>query len=244
MKRVITVEDLNASPNVKRGELGKKGFVAKNNKQVAMECEGAGTEKKTASHKVMPGGKSGKEEKATASSEMIEELECDEPMEREEESEGEIFSEGERESSGKTSSTALSDIPDEEKARRQVRERNLKRNKMVRTRRGMSYVEDLTEDDRKHLERREDMYKHTHIGLKVVEASLISSAREGNNESNKTKILRYVYGQGYRLAEARMSGFGRVDLIFDSFQEANRCLRDKGEGGGMGNILISLFPVG
>lgn len=64
---------------------------------------------------------------------MLEELECDEPMEGEEDSEGEVFSEEERESSGETSSTASCDISDEEKVRRQIRERNLKRNKMVRT---------------------------------------------------------------------------------------------------------------
>lgn len=36
-------------------------------------------------------------------------------------------------SSGKTSSMASCDISDEEKVRRKIRERNLKRNKMVRT---------------------------------------------------------------------------------------------------------------
>lgn len=133
MKRVITMEDLSASPNGKRGGLGKKSAVVKINKQAAMEGEGAGIEKKTASHKVTTGGKSGKEDKATASRVMLEELECDEPMEGEEDSEGEVFSEEERESSGKTSSTASCDISDEEKVRRQIRERNLKRNKMVRT---------------------------------------------------------------------------------------------------------------
>lgn len=55
MKRVITVEDLSASPNGKRGGLGKKSAVVKINKQGAMECEGAGIEKKTASHKVTTG---------------------------------------------------------------------------------------------------------------------------------------------------------------------------------------------
>lgn len=79
MKRVITVEDLSASPNGKRGGLGKKSAVVKINKQATMECEGAGIEKKTASHKVTTGGKSGKEDKATASRVMLEELECDEP---------------------------------------------------------------------------------------------------------------------------------------------------------------------
>lgn len=85
---MITVEDLSASPNGKRGGLGKKSAVVKINKQAAMECEETGIEKKTASHKVTT-GKSGKEDKATASRVMLEELECDEPMEGEEDSEGE-----------------------------------------------------------------------------------------------------------------------------------------------------------
>lgn len=133
MKRVITVEDLSVSPNGKRGGLWKKNAVVKINKQAAMECEGAGIEKKTASYKVTTGGKSGKEDKATASRMMLEELECDEPMEGEEDSEGKVFSEEEKESSGKINSTASCDISDEEKVRRQIRERNLKRNKMVWT---------------------------------------------------------------------------------------------------------------
>lgn len=241
MKRVTTVEDLSASD--RRGEPGKKSCVARNNKQAATECEGAVVGmKKTNSLKATSSDEREKEERATAPNEMIEEFECDEPMEREEESEGETFLDGEKEFSGKTCSSMSSDVPDEEKVRNQTRERNLKKNKMIRTRHGMRYVEDLSENDKKYLDRREDTYKHTHIGLKVVEASLISSAREGNNESNKTVILRYVYKQGYRVSEVKTSGFGRVDLVFDSIHEANRCLNDKGEGGGDGKYINFSIP--
>lgn len=89
-----------------------------------------------------------------------------------------------------------------------------------------------------------DEYKHTHIGVKVVEASLIPSARNANNESDRTAILGYVYGQGHRVVEVKEAGFGRVDLIFDNIREANKCLRDKGEGEELGNLLIFRFPTG
>lgn len=49
-------------------------------------------------------------------------------------------------------------------------------------------------------------------------------------------ILGYVHGQGHRVAEAKEAGFGRVDLIFENIRDANKCLRDKGEGGGWKNL--------
>lgn len=71
----------------------------------------------------------------------------------------------------------------------------------------------------------------------MVEASLIPSARDNNNESNKSSILGYVYSQGHKVVEVKESGFGRVDLIFKNFRDANRCLKDKGERGGMGKYI-------
>lgn len=47
--------------------------------------------------------------------------------------------------------------------------------------------------NRKYMNKREDEYKHSHIGITVVEASLIPSARDNNNELNKSTILGYVY---------------------------------------------------
>lgn len=125
-----------------------------------------------------------------------------------------------------------------------MRQRNLLKNKMIRMKRDLKHEEDLTEEDRKYTEGREDFYSHTHIGLKVVEASLIPSARESNNETNKTKMLRYVNGQVYRIIEARESGFSRIDLHFDGYQEANRCFRDKRKGRGDGKLLILPSRIG
>lgn len=39
------------------------------------------------------------------------------------------------------------------------------------------------------------------------------------------------------MTDVKESGFGRVDLQFDDYQEANRCLRDKGAGGGVGKYI-------
>lgn len=64
----------------------------------------------------------------------------------------------------------------------------MKKFKMVKTRHGLKYDEDLTEDDKKQRITQEDLCKHTHIGVKTVEASLILSARAGNNEANKSII--------------------------------------------------------
>lgn len=108
---------------------------------------------------------------------------------------------------------------------------------MVRTRRGIVYEADLTEEDKKHLNRQVNEYKYNHIGIKVVEASLIPSVRDNNNESNKSTILGYVYSQGHKVVEVKESGFGKVDLIFDNYRDANRCLKDKGEGGDMGKYM-------
>lgn len=67
MKRVITVEDLSASPSDRRGEPGKKSCVARNNKQAATECEGAVVGmKKTNSLKASSSDEREKEERATA----------------------------------------------------------------------------------------------------------------------------------------------------------------------------------
>lgn len=38
------------------------------------------------------------------------------------------------------------------------------------------------------------------------------------------------------------SGFGKVDLIFDNYRDANRCLKDKGEGGRMGKYMNFSIP--
>lgn len=73
-----------------------------------------------------------------------------------------------------------------------------------------------------------------------MEASLILSARAGNTEADKAKILRYAYGKGHRIAEIKDRGFAKVELGFENFQEANRCLEDKWEQGREREILFEL----
>lgn len=75
----------------------------------------------------------------------------------------------------------------------------------------------------------EGRYGHTHVGRKIVEASLIPSARAGNAEANKAKILRYAYGKGYCIDEIKDRGFAKVELSFPNAKEANRCLDDEWE---------------
>lgn len=173
---------------------------------------------------------------AMALKDLVAAMECDNQTVSDEKG-GEVMSEEERRSSTKSSSSLSSEISEEERIRRQIRERNLKKHKMVRTRRGLVYETDLIEEDRKYMGKRDDEYKHSHISIKVIEASLIPSARDNNNESNKSSILGYVYSQGHKVVEVKESGFGRVDLIFKNFRDANRCLKDKGEGGGMGKYI-------
>lgn len=63
-----------------------------------------------------------------------------------------------------------------------------------------------------------------------MEASLSPSAKTSCKETNKVKMLNYVYEKGYKVIEINNSRFGRLDLFFDNFQEANRCLLDKKSG--------------
>lgn len=44
------------------------------------------------------------------------------------------------------------------------------------------------------------------------------------------------------MTDVKESGFGRVDLQFDDYQEANRCLRDKGAGGGVRKYINFIIP--
>lgn len=133
--------------------------------------------------------------------------ECCVQSREEDNSEGEVMSEDEEEGIRRIDeSTSSSELSPMKKVGREIRERNLKKYKMVKTRLGIKYTDDLTEEDKKFRDTQEDLYKHTHIGWKVVEASLIPSARASNSEANKGIILRYVHGQGYKVREAKESG--------------------------------------
>lgn len=105
---------------------------------------------------------------AMVSRELVAVMECANQTVSDENSEGEVVSEEERRSSEKSSSTSSYEISEEERIRRQIHKRNLKKHKMVKTRRGLVYETDLTEEDRKYLGKRDDEYKYSHIGIKVV----------------------------------------------------------------------------
>lgn len=94
----------------------------------------------------------------------------------------------------------------------------------------MKYEEDLTEEERAQRGKQGEIYKHTRNGLKVVEAFLAPSAKTSCKETNKVKMLNYVYEKGYKVIEINNSRVGRLDLFFDNFQEANRCSLDKKSG--------------
>lgn len=88
---------------------------------------------------------------AMALKDLVAAMECDNQTVSDENSEGEVMSEEERRSSTKSSSSLSSEISEEERIRRQIRERNLKKHKMVRTRRGLVYETDFIEEDRKYM---------------------------------------------------------------------------------------------
>lgn len=79
---------------------------------------------------------------------------------------------------------------------------------------------DRSEEEKAQRGRSENKYKHTQFGQKIVEASLIPSHKVSNNEANKARILRYIHSQGYKVASIKNSGYGRLDLFFNGYQEA------------------------
>lgn len=116
----------------------------------------------------------------------------------------------------------------QETVRREIRTRNLTQYTMVRTeKRGLRYEADLSIQEKKYLEEDQKRYSGTHVGLKIVDAVLDPSARSGSSENNKAKILRYVYGRGYKVNEAKSRGFARLELLFANHIDANRILDDK-----------------
>lgn len=149
-----------------------------------MECEVAFGISETNNNSGVVGKEEEGKQIVMASKELIDAMECEVRTASEESSEREIVSDEER-STTKSTLSLSSEISEEERIRRQIRERNLKKHRMVRTKRGLKYETDLTEEDRKYMNKREDEYKHSHIGIKVVKASLIPSARDNNNELNK-----------------------------------------------------------
>lgn len=68
------------------------------------------------------------------------------------------------------------------------------------------------------------------MGFKIVEATLNPSARLDNNEANKLKIIRYVHEKKFRVESVKMMGLGKVELTFNNYRDANRCLADNNSG--------------
>lgn len=241
-KRRKPVDAHGGSPARKKGGIVNKDTSVQKNVGVVKECEVALNANQT--NRNTPGVVIEGEgwSVAMASRELVADMEYENQTMSDENSEGEVVSEEEKRSSEKSSSTASFEFPEEERIRRQIREKNLTKHRMVKTRRGLIYEADLTEEDRKYLGKQDDEYKYSHIGFKVVEASLIPSVRDNNNEANNSMILGYVYSQGYKVMEVKESGYGRVDLVFDNYHEANKCFRDKGEEGGTGKFINFSIP--
>lgn len=98
---------------------------------------------------------------------------------------------------------------------------------MIKVKGEMFYEEDLTEEQKKILDEKETkFYPNNHMGLKIVEATLHPSARVGNNESNRLRIIKYCNQRGYQGDIAKNRGFGKLDLIFRNIKDANNCLKD------------------
>lgn len=127
-----------------------------------------------------------------------------------------------------------------ESERRSIREQNLKKQKMVRTKQGLKYEEDLAIQEKQLLRQEEQLYRSSHVGKKIVEAFLLPSARTGNPETNKAKILRYVHGREFKVSEFKDRGHARVELSFDNYEDANKCVKDIGVGGKSKEIIFEI----
>lgn len=73
-----------------------------------------------------------------------------------------------------------------------------------------------------------------------MEATLVPSARVDSVMSNKIKIIKYINRKGYKVAEVKDKGYGRLELVFENMTEANRCLDDK--EGKEGKIIDFSIP--
>lgn len=110
------------------------------------------------------------------------------------------------------------------------KEESLSRSVMIRYKGRWRFIEDIKEGNIGGNVSEYKRYQSTHVGIKSVEATLISSARiGGNNVSNMLKIIKYINQKGYKVVETKDNGFGRIELIFENMIEANRCLDDKEE---------------
>lgn len=90
---------------------------------------------------------------------------------------------------------------------------------------------DITEEEKEAVKAAEEKYKFNHVGWKIAEAALIPATMSGNNETNKLKIIKYIHEKGYKVDSVKIRGFGRVELNFNDYRDANKCLSDRQTGG-------------
>jgi len=79
------------------------------------------------------------------------------------------------------------------------RDINLKKNKMVHINGNMIYEEDMTEEQKRQNTGDDNMYRRNHVGWKIVEATLISSARVSCGTRGDGQIRMLKFGKGYRI---------------------------------------------
>lgn len=130
----------------KRGDSGQRHECGKK-VGGTMECEMAFGINETNNNSGVIGKEEEGKQIVMASKELIDAMECEVRTASEESSEGEIVSDEERRSTMKSTLSLSSEISEEERIRRQIRERNLKKHRMVRTKKGLKYEMDLTEEE-------------------------------------------------------------------------------------------------
>lgn len=151
-KRRKAAESCGGSPARKRGVVAEKVMSSKEkNCGGTMECGETCCESEANNNMEVKRKEREDMKIAMASKEMIEAMECGEHSVNEENSEGQVISEEDRRSTIKSTTSLSSEVSEEENIRRQIREDNLKKHRMVRTRGGLKYDVDVTEEDRKSM---------------------------------------------------------------------------------------------
>lgn len=86
---------------------------------------------------------------------------------------------------------------------------------MVKSRNVLKYEEDMTDQEKAELLQGGRKFSRTHVGRKIVEAYLVPSAIVDNAETNRAKILKYVYSRDFRVSGVKNRGHARVE--FESY---------------------------
>lgn len=113
-----------------------------------MECGEASGVSETNNNVGMKGMERDGIKTTSISKALVESMECGERSAEEDSSEGELVSEEDRRSTTRSTVSLSSEVSEEEKIRRQIREDNLKKHRMVRTKNGLKYEVDITEEEK------------------------------------------------------------------------------------------------